>query len=224
MNKKYIGISVLILAVIVAGILYFGLKKEDSKKYVIDRKLSPAQQQQYKDNITKGQETLKALDKNKETYKSAAAEGNIYIAQQYSGLGELSEAENYYNEALKIYSQDASALVGIALLKIEEKDFASARTLLGQATEYAPDNADIWLRYIQITREYFPNESQEIQGLYEQAIQKTRSHIDILTSYAQFLEQKGDIENAKRIWKQAADQNPTNPVYMQEYNRLSSVQ
>jgi len=66
--------------------------------------------------------------------------------------------------------------------------------------------------------------NEELNNLYREALDKTNNGVDIITSYAIFLETTGDLQGALDKWKQATVSNPTNKsVYATHIKRLEAL-
>ena len=68
----------------------------------------------------------------------------VFLGDVYSALGNLADAESYYQQALSIESESDSALIGIAFILQAQGDSAAARIRLDQAVELNPNSALAW--------------------------------------------------------------------------------
>jgi tetratricopeptide (TPR) repeat protein len=95
-----------------------------------------------------------------------------------------------------------------------------AGAILEKVLENNPKNPDVWLRYIQLRKDTGSSYG-DVNQVYTTALEKTERNTDIITSYAQFKEQNGRIQDAVSLWQEAAKTNPSNPtLYQQEIIRL----
>lgn len=221
-RKIYILIGVLVIAGI-AGVLALRYKEggfSARKDIVVERNLTAQQANIYAERVSKAEEYLKNLKSKNQSPAIDLANAHTNLGQLYYGQGRLSKAEQEFNKALEYDNLNINTLLSLSLAQIDMKDFASARVTLERAREAEPANADIWLRYINLTIEKFSENKEDILKLYEQALKATARHVDVLSSYGQYLEKAGDLEGAKTAWKEAADKAPESPQYLQEYKRL----
>ena len=148
---------------------------------------------------------------------------NIFIAQQYFGLGELQKAKEAYEEALKVYPNFQQALVGLSQVYAEAEKYEEAKNILKQALEQNSESPEIWIRYIDAFKVKNSN-VEEVKNLYEEALEKTGRYIDIITQAAVFYEQQKNFEKAITFWEEAGEKNPTSAeLYKQEIARLKTV-
>lgn len=223
MRNKAIAIIILFILVAggVAAWLYSEKKQPAAVKEIkIDRSLTAEQQKIYTDRINKSREYIGSLDPNQNGYKLELSNAYLDIGQQYYGLGEISRALGEYHKALELSRENVNALIAMSLAQTEAGDYLGARSSLEKAKQIVPAVADIWLRYIQLAKDHFPENANDIDDYYDQALKATNRHPDILASYAQYAEGKGDTEKAKALWKEAAAAVPQNQLYLQEYKRL----
>lgn len=224
-----IGIIVLILAAAAGGIWYFKLQtkpaSQKSQKQAltnVQRNLTQDQEKIYKDRIEKAKVFMAGLKPEQQNYASELSNAYIYLGQQYYGLGELELSKEMYEQAAQSDSKNEQALVALALTLSEGKDLYGAQVALDKALEIKPQDADIWLRSIQL-RVQTGSSAGDIEQLYKQALEATGRKIDVITSYARFEEEQGKGDAAVALWQEAVQKNPISAsVYEAEIARLKT--
>jgi Tfp pilus assembly protein PilF len=217
MRKQTILAIVIGLGVIGAGFWYY--QNNTSRNGKEDRNLTSEQENKYEDGITKTEDAIKSVNPEKPGANMELANLHMQLGQQYFGLGQLSKAEQEYAKALEADPKNAQIYVAMSLSQSDREDFAAARASLEKAVELDPSVADIWLRYLVLLKDRFPEAKAEMSVYYDKALKATNRHTDVLVSYAQHQESVGKNEEAKVLWKEAADATG-NSVYLNEYKRL----
>lgn len=222
--KKILIIIVSLVLLITAGGIWFYQNRRyppvKVKKVLIDRHLTEDQKKFYLGRVAQAEKVLKTLNPSLPGYKLEQANTYLYIGQQYFGLGQISLAETNFNKALSLDPQNQNIFSALSLAQIEEGDYLAARLSLEKSIKLLPSSADTWLRFITLVKDRFPENRQEVDGYYEQALKDTDRHTDILSAYAQYLEAVGDKNKALELWKEASRKAPGNSLYEQEYKRL----
>jgi Tfp pilus assembly protein PilF len=220
MRKSTIGMLIAGVILIAAGIWLNQRQsaKNDQSAY-IERNLSSDQERIYNDRITKTEDVIRSVNPQQNGADMELANLHLQLGNQYFGLGQLDKAEDEYKKALASYEKNEQIYVALSLVQLERKDYLAARLSLEKAVELAPGNTDIWLRFIGLVKDRFPENRQEVDDYYEKALTATGRHTDILVSFAQYQESAGKIEASRALWKEAAD-STGNSVYMEEYKRL----
>jgi hypothetical protein len=102
MNKKilYYFLAILAIAVLVGGVWYAKNKPQKSvgqtKLQSIERNFTDAQKKIYTDRIVKAEESSKNLKPQDPNFSNTQVNLYAYIAQQYSGLGNLQKSKEMY--------------------------------------------------------------------------------------------------------------------------------
>lgn len=209
--------------IIVVGFFVFISQTAGNKLPQKQRQLTAEQRKTYEEKIEKNKEYLRTFVISDELKATEAANVNIFIAQQYYGLGDLQKAKEAYEEALKIFPNFEQALVGLSLVYGEAEKYEEAKNVLKQALDKNSESPELWVRYIDSFKVKDFN-SEEIQNLYEQALDKTQRNIDVLTQAAVFYEQQKDFKKAIEFWEEAGEKNPAGlELYKREIERLKTV-
>ncbi len=190
----------------------------------VDRHLPAGQQKIYTDKIAKAKDYLNSLNRKQANYQDEQFNAYVYIGQQYFGLGKLGQAKEYFDKALSLRPKDEQAVVGLVNVFQEVGRVSAALELLKNALDINPKNYALWLRYIEL-RENSGAAIQEVDQLYQQALDKTENYTDIVTKYAEFQERQGNLNAAIKLWQQAAVQYPQSAaLYQSEIRRLEQLQ
>lgn len=159
------------------------------------------------------------------------AKGDISIEQRYDwlmykgfqlyGLGKYKEATNFIAQAVDLNPDNHTSYVAMYTVQLDMQDNRGAEKSIKRALELKPENADFWKKYIVLMQERFKLTTEEVSNLYKEALEKTSSNIDIITSYASFWESVGNNRFAVEYWQKAKTANPGNStVYEAEITRL----
>jgi tetratricopeptide (TPR) repeat protein len=220
MNKQIkIGIiisSVMLLLVLgFAGLNYYLHDRNIIK--VKDPQLSQENIKIYEDRLSKINESLKEEGLSTD----AKYDRYLYKGFQLQALGRLYEAYEQYEKARELKPDMANAYLSISLVLLEMNDNKGAAESIKKAIELRPDSADYWKRYILIEKEKFNASNDKLNDLYVQALNKTGENIDMITVYAQFLEEIGNLQPAKEYWQKAIEANPDRKaLYQTEIKRV----
>ena len=189
----------------------------------VERNLFQAQEKIYTDRIEKAKAFIAGLKPGQQNYSGELCNAYIYLGQQYYGLGQLELSKEMYEKAAQSDSKNAQAWVGLAMTLAEGGDLYGAQAALDKALEISPQDADIWLRSIQL-RDKTGSSAADVNQLYQQALEATGRKADIITSYAQFEEKQGKIEAAILLWQEAVKNNPISAsAYEAEITRLKAA-
>ncbi len=224
MSKKNIIAIVIIIVLLVVAAGFFWQKKHlatrgQQVKNLQDksRNLTSDQVKFYTDRIAREEGFLKTLNPSQ---IDRIANSYIYLGQQYFGLGRLQKSKEMFETAIKIYPKNEQAYVGLALTLEDAGDREEERAALKQALEINPQNADIWLRYIDL-RKTMGADGNEMENLFQDGLKATDRNINLVVRLAGFEETAGNIDKAVLLWQEAVKLYPSNSqIYQQEINRL----
>lgn len=222
--QKTFKISLGIVVVLVAGIgITLYIKKHDTPAapaVTLNRNLTADQKKIYTDRIASVQTQIKALSPNQGDYKQRGGNLHMYLAEQYYGLGMAEEANKEFEAALKLDDKNFAILTAWSVMQTEQKNYLAARASLEKALELAPYDPDLWIRYISLVQDFFPENREEVDDYFDKALKSTSRQTNVLIAYAQFLERKGKESEAVKIWKEVIDKEGPQPAYLNEYKRL----
>lgn len=227
MRYKILGL-ILIVFVLIAGSLFLWQKSRLSglpAKGLADknRMLTADQQKIYIDKIQKAEKYLVSINPTANGANMEKANTYVFIGQQYFGLGQLEKSKNMYSQALLFDSENEQALAGLGLTFSEAEDYSKAEESYQKITEINPKNSYAWINLIQL-KEKQQVKKEDIEALYNTALEKTNKYIDVITKYAQFEEQAGNRQRAIDLWQQAIVSNPEGAkIYQAEVKRLKDL-
>jgi tetratricopeptide (TPR) repeat protein len=217
--------KILITATILLALVYIGYntfsqdKEENINKNIITEKevnLSAEDRKFYEDRLADANQRLLSAQTNDERFEIL-----VYKGQQLAALGKLAEARDTYWVAVSQNGSNASAYTSLGNVFVEMNDYEQAQQAYRRAIELRPQNADFWLRYIVFEKEKMATSKEVLNSYYLDALGKTTNNIDIITSYATWLEKVGDISKSIEYWQKAVELNPGNKaLYKAEITRL----
>lgn len=227
MNKKIILVLIIIILVIYGAVF---LNKKDDKPNdasvnltfitVKDSNLTEEEKRIIEDKVADIQKKIAEIEdgNDKERYNLI-----MQLGFQKNVLGKLAEARDAFLKAAKIQPEDYTAPIALFHIYADMGDNQSARESIEKAIQLQPEKADSWRQYIQFEKERFGATNEKLEEIFLEAMAKTNSSVDIITVYAQFLEEKGDLRGAIEQWKKAiAAFSQNKDLYQQEISRLES--
>ncbi len=227
MRKYYILLAILL--VLGGGVLWYrnGHKKAQENQGILlqnkDRQLSEESKKIYLDRIKKAQENLDSLKETDKSYKTQAVNDYIYLAEQSFGLGLLEQSKNYYYKVLNLDLNNEAALVGLAVVYNDAGKYQEALNNLDIAIKINPKNYNLWVQYIGIKKASGVS-NERLTEIYNDALKATERYPDILTSFAKFQEEIGNISQAIALWQEVSKVNPSGAsLYKQEITRLQKL-
>ncbi len=220
MKKTYIIIAIIIGLLLIAGGGYY-IHQQQEKKYTNtqDPKLT-------NDELSSIDGKIKELENSIESKKNSATKEDLFklqmeLATQYRLRGRLLDARNELREAMKTLPDNISPWTELYVVENERGDYAAAEEALKKSLEINAANAQAWRWYIELKRDKLNASEAELRDLFREALDKTSQHVDIITIYAQFLEQHNDLPGAVQQWKIAIQQNPAGKaIYEAEIARI----
>jgi len=138
---------------------------------------------EYKDYLKANPQDQEIETRLKEVTKPAPVDPNAArLKNGYAALdkGQLKTAESNFSQVLKSRPNDASALGGMGIVKLRQKQFSSARSYLDRAMKVSPSQRSKWTS-ARSTADFFA----KLQG-------------------AEAAQKKGDLKSAESLAKQAA--------------------
>ena len=225
--RNRIIISAIFIIIAAAISLFVWQKQKNPKPEAIaladiDRRLSESNRKIYEDRIKQAENYLSSLDPGTEDYYTLQANTFVYLAQQYYGLGQMQKSKEWYERALGLDPKSLSALSGLSATLTDAGDLEGALSVLKTALDDDARNPDIWAHYIELMKDIGAGE-KELDRLYQDALQGTNRHTDLLTKYANFQESQGKIKEAIALWEEAIKAYPQRTeLFRAEIKRLKS--
>lgn len=221
-NKKTIYI-IIIAIVLIAGAVIVAktYAPRDVSEVGVMEKENTTEEKIVEDQKVKTPSTQTASYKN-------VAEAIQAVTASVSA-GDYSKSKLLAEGALLAYPKSGTLhdLYSQVLLKLGEIE--NAHHEAEKATVVEPSNYITWRYLIQMTRNDFTGKQpsnaeykKTISDLYAKALTATKNNVELITPYAIFLEEAGDIQGALTYWNLAITVNPlAKSSYEQEIKRLT---
>jgi len=217
--KIGIGIGLLLLILLGASLLNY----YNEQKLIIKEKdpgLTREDLAIYEQRMADGLKRLSEATTDEEKY-----ELYLYLGQQKYGLGKYAEAKDYYKNAEQ-YNPNREYGVYTLLYQVEldMRDNQAAKKSILTALELGHKVADNWLKYIILEKDRLGADNDRLIQIYQDAFSATAGtvgEINIVTSYAQFLESIGQLDKSIQNWEKATVLYPERKaVYEAEIDRI----
>jgi tetratricopeptide (TPR) repeat protein len=213
-----------ILGLIVGGFIY---QQQQEKRQALE--YSPAEIEQLDESKRKEvlETQLQDLEQKARKLTSDATISDkfvvyIQLAEVRTALGKFAEAINALDQVReersgnsRLWTEYAKAYRGLG-------DSGKAKESIQQALNVDDELPLTWQLYLEINSD-LPD--QQLDALYVTALQKTKNDLDLVISYAKFLEKIGNIERAVAYWETARNVDPARSAdYEKEISRLRPTQ
>ena len=220
-------VPIVIGIIILAALVYGFFQLDNGEKKNTDYKLSEINTLEADKQKQVLEDQLKVAQQEARNLPGDATPGAKYAA--YIRLADLQNRLQKYNDA--IASVDAIAQENQGNSRVWTT-YATSYKGLGDTTKtidtvrkaLAIDDelAEPWRIYLEAAQD-FPK--AELDSLYVQALAKTKNNLEIVKSYARFLEKTGDNTKAVIYWETARNIDPNNAQeYDKEISRLRPPQ
>lgn len=227
-NYKKIILAAVVIILAIAGIFYYNKIKnrnENAKPNFITEKdpnLTAEERKTAEDRLAAVEEKIKNPPEGTAVIEKYG--WNLQAGLYKLNLGKFLEAKNYFLTASGLQPDDYTSYMGLYEAYLRMTDYDSARENIKKALALNSGNLNIWQKYIQLEKEKFDPATGQMEQIFSQALKSTRDNIDIITAYAQYLEEKGELKGAMVQWKKAAIINAANKdVYQAEISRLEGL-
>lgn len=149
-----------------------------------------------------------AIKKYKQTFEYYKPDGITYfnIAECYEKLEQMDEARTYYKKSVKLLPEMAQAWYGIALTLEFEERWYEAIHYVRKAIEKDATNADYWLLLGDC--EFNLNNIADAGECYAKVTEELPANIDGWLSYAHFLTETGNADEAVTLTERALGFHP----------------
>lgn len=142
------------------------------------------------------------------------------IAEYQQMIGKYADAKKTIETALDIQT-DAPRLQAYAQLLFTMGAREGALPYIDAAIRFAPETPELWRTKLDMLAEIHKTDLAQLDRYYEEAIQKSGNHIDIITMYAGILARQGRKEDATKYWKLAQEVLPSRKdMYQTEIDSL----
>ena len=215
MNKNLLKIGISILVIILG--LFLLVQPSNNFVEEKDPQLTVEERLIVENRLQEAQKKMAEALTNEEKFYAW-----MQIGFGQYGLGKYKEAKKSFLEAVDLEPNNYVVYVALYQVDLDRQDNQSARKSIKKAISLKETNPDLWRKYIQLEADRFFASSEELNSFYQEALVKTFSHIDIETSYAQFLEKSGNLKSALDAWKKIYEQM-LDPLYLGEIERLEAL-
>lgn len=231
-NPKWIKIVAAVLIIVILGGVWMYRDATNGTKVpgdgsepvvtsivgVVDRGMSPEQEQLFRDRIAEFEATVA---KNE-------AEGTRDIGQilqlgnLYYTVGDLETAASWYENILKTNPEDSPALENIGQVQFEMGNFAAAETSWLKAVDIAA-NEMIYIKLADLIEERFPEQNAKIQGLLETAIANNGQTVGLLVRLGQWYADREMYDEAISHYQVAKQLDPGTQGIAAEIDELKRL-
>lgn len=229
MSKKiYIVIGAIVLAGLIGGGIYFAIQSQQNQFVNFkDPKLTNNElvtiEGKIKDleNAVKNQEASGDLEN--EDKKSDLFKLKMELSSYYRLRGRLLDARKAVEEASKLKPDNISPYNELYVIDQLREDYVSAEQDLKKSIAINSNNPQAWRWYFELAETKLEYSTEQLQGLYKDALSQTSENPDILGLYAGFLEKQNDLVGAVAQWKKAIEKNPAGQAqYQAEIERIQN--
>lgn len=220
-NKVKIGIGV----AIGIAILFFAVTAVvNHQKYQanivthVDANLSAEARQLYEQRRDDAKKLISEI--NDQTSVDDKFNRYVALANAEFSLGNYAEAKKWFLVALDTDPNHDGIWQVYSTLLLAMQDQKASLRAIDKAISINSANSDYWRWKAEIIKKHYYDQNR-LDNLYIEALDKTKNSINIITAYAQFLEDIGNLQGARDYWQKAIDLYPTNRVgYEAEIRRI----
>lgn len=170
-----------------------------------------------------------AMDKEAEIKKDPSrTETYLTAMMRYKSLGDVTKDERFYFRALKVADAAFKAVgtksylpyVNASVIYMSLGNYSKAEEMIKKSLEMAPGEAQLYLRLIELYRDFMKKSESEIIAVYENAIQRLVNVLPVYNSYAAYLRDIGRLEESLDKYEILHKAMPDNPLYAQIISEL----
>ncbi len=226
MSVKKISVFIILIMLVLAAAGGYSYWKQNHKKAPVNNFVN------YKDNgLTQAEKDAyyKKIDEINKQYEKANGKEDqfkkhLLTGFQYYGLGEYQKARTEYIASSQILPENPQVWAELYVVENDMKDFSNAKTHIEKAISLNSASPQYWRWRIDFATDNEKQPNDALDSLYKTALDKTFNSADIVTLYAEFLEnKKGDLAGAVTQWKRAIEVNPDKKaIYQAEIERIQN--
>ncbi|OGE75591.1 MAG: hypothetical protein A3I07_02760 [Candidatus Doudnabacteria bacterium RIFCSPLOWO2_02_FULL_42_9] len=224
--ERNVKIGIIAVVLLFVGFFAYTMIQDraDKPNFVneVNRTLTDEQRKIYLDRLAEGERKLTEANTDLEKY-----EAYIVIGNQKYGLGQLGKAKEDYLKAERYNVENQAGVYTLLYqVELEMQDYESAKEHILKALELGAGTPDIWIKYITLMKEYFNANSEQLDKIFQDALAAVpdKTEIDIVTRYAQFLEETRNLKDAIGYWQKAIELFPLRKsLYQAEIDRLEKL-
>ncbi len=160
------------------------------------------------------------------------AEYGKYLQQgmDAEGVAERTNNKDSYNLAIDMFKKAIDISGGkvwvpyldLGNVYVAKGDYQNAENAFNKAIDISGGDPIVYTAKIQLYRYDLKKSNDEIKSLYQEAINKTFGNVNIILSYASFLNDIGDYKGALDNYKLVLKKYPDDQAVKNEVNRLAT--
>lgn len=247
MRNKYVYFTLLII-ILVIGVFLFPKKKvvnkidsiepkteltekagntkvlvADNKNLILKKEVQLSKESQlFLDNRIKEYEAKVALF-TKGTSVEEMINAYFILSADYRSLGEYGKAKEIIEKAMYLDSKDSNLIQVYSSLLALMGDKNLALSYINKAIAISGLNPNYWLWKLDLEKDNGVS-VKSLELIYKNALKETGNDLNIVTTYAQFLEDQKRNNEAIIQWKKAIEIYPANKaIYQAEIDRLQKI-
>ena len=155
----------------------------------------------------------------------------VTAMMRYKALGDISKDERFYERALRIGisamekfgTQSYLPYLNASTIYMLLKDYQNAEKMLKKAIEMAPGDPQLYLRLIELYRDFMKKSEAEVIAVYEDSLQRLVNVLPVFSDYAAYLKSINRLEEALDKYRLLLKAVPGNPIYTQEVKDLENA-
>ena len=173
-----------------------------------------------------------AMEKEAEIKKDPSrVETYLTAMMRYKSLGDKTKDERLYFRALKIANAAFKTVgtksylpyVNASVVYMNLGNYGKAEEMIKESIEIAPGEAQLYLRLIELYREFMKKTDAEVIAVYENAIQRLVNVLPVYNSYAAYLRDIGRLDESLDKYEVLHKAMPDNQLYSQAINELKAA-
>lgn len=166
-------------------------------------------------NKTKLEVSAKQFVPSEEIYLIYKELGTLYYLS-----GHLVESKEAFKSAVRLNPRDPTLWAAFFSVYKDMYDYKNALVAVKKSLELNPVDWNLWRGRIELERFQFHASRDDLDKLYKEALETTENDINIITVYALFLEEGGNIKEALHYWNLAVKNSTENHLFKEEIRRL----
>ena len=211
--------SAFVSILVTGGVLYWNQSRNEIIQEV-DPGFSSEQRAKIEQQLSDRQKQLQELKEDASSEEKARS--HYSVARTLYVLGEYAEARELFAKAVEIMENYPLYLDYYNLLT-SMRDFDTARDIARQGLDIFPINIDLWRSLIALEESQLGADETKILSLYLEALTRSEFHPDLTADFARLQERRGNISEALKYWKIAAERAPMVQFYSDQVKRLEKI-
>lgn len=219
----------LIAILVIGGIVYVVSQMNNAKEVAVvapsgeeikkrEVSLSGEERQQLEARVSELEQEIQALPAD--ATAEARFQPHLRLASSHYGLGNYEQAIATLDKIANENQDKGRVFALYSNIYRDMGNIEKARENARKALDLEKDNPAYWLAYINLSAD---QKTDDVKAWYEEAVQSTETNLDVVTSYAKFLEAIGDKQGAIAQWQKAGEINPEKKAeYDAEIQRLQN--